>query len=55
MKSIIKDLFIIVVMMACEIGIAAFCLFAPPVPLWVSLPIILVMTAWLMREVYRCR
>lgn len=55
MKSIIKDLFIIVVMMACEIGIAAFCLFAPPIPLWVSLPVILVMTAWLMREVYKCR
>lgn len=55
MKTIMKDLLIIATMMVGLIGAAWVCLFAPPIPLWVSLPIILVMTAWLMREIYRCR
>lgn len=53
MKTIIKDLFIICAMMAGLIGVAAFCLFAPPIPLWVSLPIVAVWTAWIVRSLCR--
>lgn len=55
MKAFIKDLILIVLMMAGLIGAAAFCLFAPPIPLWVSLPIIAVCLVWLLKEIYRCR
>lgn len=55
MKTIIKDLFIICTMMVGLIGVAAFCLFAPPIPLWVTLPIITVWTLWIVKGVIECR
>lgn len=53
MKTIMKDLLIIATMMVGLIGVAAFCLFAPPIPLWVSLPIVAVWTAWIVRSLCR--
>lgn len=53
MKTIIKDLFIICAMMVGLIGVAWFCLFAPPIPLCVSLPIVAVWTAWIVRSLCR--
>lgn len=55
MKTIMKDLLIIATMMVGLIGVAAFCLFAPPIPLWVSLPIVAVWTAWIVKGVIQCR
>lgn len=51
MKTIMKDLLIIATMMVGLIGVAWFCLFAPPIPLWVSLPIVAVWTAWIVKGV----
>lgn len=53
MKTIMKDLLIIATMMVGLIGVAAFCLFAPPIPLWVSLPIVAVWAAWIVRSLCR--
>jgi nitric oxide reductase large subunit len=55
MKTIMKDLLIIATMMVGLIGVTAFCLFAPPIPLWVSLPIVAVWTAWIVKGVIQCR
>lgn len=55
MKTIMKDLLIIATMMVGLIGVAAFCLFAPPIPLWVSLPIVAVWTAWIVKGAIQCR
>ena len=55
MKTIMKDLLIIATMMVGLIGVAAFCLFAPPIPLWVSLPIVAVWTTWIVKGAIQCR
>ena len=55
MKTIMKDLLIIATMMVGLIGAAWFCLFAPPIPLWVSLPIVVIWTAWIVKGTIKCK